>query len=99
MRGFHLGKARGDMVRKWNGLARRHVDMQRHVLRRGREPALLGMVQLLEIMQPLGIEIEELKGDADEVAGIELAQIAHMDFGGEAGVLALLQISEPAAEE
>ena len=44
----------------------------------------LGVKQLLEIVQPLGVEIEQLEGDAHRVAGIQLAQVAHMHLGGEA---------------
>ena len=56
-------------------------------------------MQLLEIVQALFVEIQELERDADGITGIELAQIAQMDFGGEAGVLAFLQIGQAAAKQ
>ena len=35
---------------------------------------------------PLGVEIEQLEGDAHRIALVQLAQVAHMDLGGEGGV-------------
>ena len=48
--------------------------MQRHHLAGGREKALGGVVHLLEVMQALGVEIEELEGHAHAVAGMQFAQ-------------------------
>src|SRR5271165_6704115 len=47
----HPGELGGDRRRKGRGLLLFHVDMERHVLGGGRQPALLGVEQLLEIMQ------------------------------------------------
>jgi hypothetical protein len=44
------------------------------------------MEQLLEVMQALGVVVEELEGDADGVAGMQLAQVAHMHLGGVDGM-------------
>ena len=92
MRGLHPGEPRGDEVRKRRGLFRRHVDMQRQVLGGGRQPALLGVEQLLEIVHALGVVIEQLEGHPHRIAGMKLAQVAHMDLGGEGGMPRLLQI-------
>src|SRR5262245_16794140 len=57
------------------------------------------MKELLEIVHALGVVIEQLKGHAYGVAGMELAQIAHVHLGGVAGVLARLDVVEAAADE
>ena len=60
--------------------------MQRHVLGGGRHPAFLGVQQLLEIMDALGVVVEQLERHPHRVAFVQLAQIAHMRFGGEGRV-------------
>ena len=59
MRLLHPRKAFSNGRRKRGGLLRRHVDVQRHVLRGGRKPAV-AVIKLLEIMDALGIEAEQL---------------------------------------
>src|SRR5208282_5880267 len=61
MRGLHAREALDDLAREGGSLLRCHVDVQHHVLGAGREPAFLGVVEPLEIMQPLGVEIEQLE--------------------------------------
>src|SRR5262249_6439482 len=57
------------------------------------------MKQLLEIVHSLGVKVEQLKGDADRVARVELAQVAHVHLGGEAGMAPVLHIVGAAANE
>ena len=77
----------------------RHVDIERHVLGSGRQPAFLGVMKLLEIVHALVIEAEQLEGDAHRRVDQKLAQIAHMHFGGESRVLAGLDVAEAEAEQ
>jgi hypothetical protein len=98
VRRLHARKLRRDRRGERRGLSRRHVNVQRHVLRSCRQLAGLGMAQRFEIVQPLGVEIEQMESHAHCIAGVQLAQIAHMHFGGEAGVAGFLQVSEAAAE-
>src|ERR1700722_6218150 len=58
VRRLHLGEPRRDLRGERRRLLRFHVDMERQVLRCGGDPAFLGMKQLLEIVQALGVEIE-----------------------------------------
>ena len=57
------------------------------------------MKELLEIVHALGVEVEQLERDADRVLSIELAQVAHVHLGGEAGVAPVLHIVGAAANE
>src|SRR5262245_30393279 len=57
------------------------------------------MKELLEIVHSLGVKVEQLKRNADRVVGIELAQVAHMHLGGEAGMAPVLDIVGAAANE
>ena len=56
------------------------------------------MAQLFEIVQPLGVEIEQMESHAHRVADVQFAQVTHMHFRGEARVAGLFQVSEAAAE-
>src|ERR1700756_2431508 len=49
----HGANARLDVGREGRGLAHGHVDMDRHVLRSGREPAIGRVTQLLKGVKPL----------------------------------------------
>src|ERR687887_1945217 len=73
--------------------------MQRYVLRGRGNPAFARMEELLEVVHALGVVVEQLKRHPHRVAGVELTQIAHMHFGGEAGMLARLDVIEAAADE
>src|SRR5262249_52316479 len=64
-----------------------------------RDPALLGMEQLLEVVHALGVEIEELERHAYRIAGIELAQVAHVHLSREAGMPPRLDVVDAAADE
>jgi hypothetical protein len=97
--GLHLGEGSRDVGGEGRGLAGRYVNMQRHVLGGGRHPALGGVKQLLEEMQPLGVVVEELKGHPHRVARMQLAQVAHVHLGGEAGLPACLHIIGAAAQK
>ncbi len=99
VRGLHAGEAPGDLAREGDGLAGGHVDMQRHVLRGGGDPAFGSVEQLLEVVHPLAVVFEQLERDAHRVAGMKLAQVAHMHLGGEARVPAGLDVVEPATDE
>ena len=61
MGGLHLGQAASHVVRQWGDLLGLHVDMQRHVLRCCRDPTFLGVEQLLELVDALGIVVEQLE--------------------------------------
>ena len=39
------------------------------------------MKQLLEIVEPLGVVVDELKRHPDRIAGVQFAQVADMDLG------------------
>ena len=69
-------------------LLRRHVDVQRHVLRRRRHPAVGRVEQLLEVVDALGVVVEQLERHAHRIAFVQFAQIAHMRFRREGRVLA-----------
>ena len=73
--------------------------MQRHVLRGGRDPAFLGVEQLFEAVHALVVEIQKLEGDAHRIAGVQLAQVAHVHLGGEERELAFLDVVGAAAEQ
>jgi hypothetical protein len=55
--------------------------------------------KLLEIVDALSVIVEELKGDAHRIAGVQLAQIADVDLGGESRVPPLHQIVVADADE
>src|SRR5262249_7977025 len=59
----------------------------------------VGVEELLEKVQALGVVVDELERHPHGVAGMELAQISHMHLGGEAGLLARLDVIEAAADE
>jgi hypothetical protein len=59
MRPRHRIDAGADIGRKRRGLSRGHIDMNGHVLRRGRQPALGGVAQFLERMQPLFVGVDQ----------------------------------------
>ena len=73
--------------------------MQRHVLGGRRNPAFAGVEELFEKVHALGVVVEQLERRPHRVAGMELAQIAHVHLGGEAGQFALLDVVEAAADE
>src|SRR5215467_2835754 len=99
VRGLHAGKPAGDVIREGRGLAGRHVDVERHVLGSRRNPAFVGVEELLEKVHAFGVVVDELERHPHGVAGMELAQIAHVHLGGEAGLLARLDVIEAAADE
>jgi hypothetical protein len=66
---------------------------------RGGHQALFGVKQLLQEMQTLAVVVEQVKGDAYAIRGMQLPQIAHVHFGRAAGMSALLDASEPATEQ
>ncbi len=68
MRGLHRIKPAGDIVRKRRRLLCAHVDMQRHLLGGGRNPALRRMEKLLKEVQPFGVEIEQLQAACEAIA-------------------------------
>jgi len=79
MRFLHLAERLLHIVRERRGLCALHVDMQRQDFRGGRDPAFGCVEQLLEEMQPLGIEIEAFVVPGkiplyleDEEAGVDL---------------------------
>ncbi len=51
----------------------------------------VGVEQLLEIMQAFLIVVEELERHSHGIAGVQLAQVADMHLGGEAGMPAGLR--------
>src|SRR5436305_1897802 len=57
------------------------------------------MKQLLEIVHSLGVKVEQLEGDAHRVAGVELAQVADMYLGSEAGMTAVFHVVGAAADQ
>ena len=44
------------------------------------EPAFAGVEHLLDIVNALGIVVEELHGDAHAIAGVKFAEVSHMGF-------------------
>jgi hypothetical protein len=66
---------------------------------RGGHQALFGVKQLLQEMQTLAVVVEQVKGDAYAIRGMQLPQIAHVQFGRAAGMSALLDAGEPASEQ
>src|SRR6266508_5320100 len=61
VRGLHAGEAGRHLIRERRGLPGVHVDVQRHVLRGGRDPTLAGVEQLLEKVHALGVVVEQLE--------------------------------------
>ena len=55
---LHFGEASDDLGRKRRGFLRLHVDVQRHVFRRRRHPALGRVEQLLEVVHALGVVVQ-----------------------------------------
>ena len=49
--------------------------MNDHVFRDASEPAFLGVVHLLDIVNALCIIVEKLDGNPDRIAGMQFAQI------------------------
>ena len=78
MRRSHQGEPVRHIRRERRGFLRRHIDMQRHDFAGRRQKALGCVVQMLEVMQPLGVESEQLQSHAHAVARMQFAQIAGM---------------------
>src|ERR1041385_7772010 len=64
-RRLHARERAHDLVGKRRDLLGRHVDVQRHVLRGRRHPAVSRMEQLLEVVDALAVVVEELEGGAN----------------------------------
>src|SRR5262252_732246 len=67
--------ARADIGRKRRGLPRGHIDMHGHVLRGRRQPAVFGVTQLLEGVQPLLVRAEQPDRYLHGMAEMDLAQV------------------------
>ena len=75
--------AGANIRRKRRGLSRGHVDVNGHVFRGGGQPALGGVAQFLEGVQPLFVRVDQQDRNLHGIAEVNLAQIPHMAFGGE----------------
>ncbi len=80
------------VVRPRRYLAGSHVDMEGHLFRCCRKPALIGVAQLLKKVCPLLVEIQKLQAGDNRHPGFQLAHITDMDFRGEKGRIAALHI-------
>ena len=58
-----------------------------------------GVEQLLEIVDALGVVVEQLERDAHRIAFVQFAQIAHMRFRREGRMLPGVEIVQPDAEQ
>ena len=96
---FHQRQPFHDVVGKGGGFFGDHVHIERHVFGGGRQPAFLGVMQVLEIVHALMVEAKQLEGDAHRRIDQKLAQIANMDFGGEGRVLGGLDVAQTEAEQ
>src|SRR5690349_7622256 len=85
--------------RKWGRALAFHVDMQRYALGSGREPAFLGMNELLEKMDALAVVIDELERDPHRRVRLQLAQVAHRSLDREAGMPARLDVFQAAPKD
>ncbi len=98
MRFLHRRQPAQHVVGQGRHLLRRHIDVQRHVLGGGRHPAFLGVLERFEIMNALGIEIEQLELHPHRIAFMDFAQIAHVHLGGEGRVPAAFEVARPDAQ-
>ncbi len=64
MGGLHQAERREHIVREGRDPALRHIDVERHVLGCGGEPAIMRVAHLHEIMETLLVEIEKLQRHA-----------------------------------
>ena len=88
-----------DVPRERRDLLRRHVDVQRHVLGGRRDPAVGRVEELLEVVDALGVVVEQLERHAHRIAFVDLAQVAHVGFRREGRVLLRVEIVLTDAEQ
>lgn len=95
----HLGEAGGDVAGKGRDLADTEVDVQGDQLAGGRYPALTGVTELLEDMQPLGVVPEKLQAHPYRISLGEFALVDHMHLAGEHRQVAGVHVALPDADQ
>src|SRR6185312_14052328 len=80
------------------GAARLIIDMEHHQLVGGCQPAFAAVVHRMEEVQALLVMVEDLRGDAQRVAGMDLAVIGDMRLEHEHHAEPMLDIAPADAE-
>ena len=98
MGGHHDLQIGNDFGRKGHHFAGIQADMQCHIFRAGRQPALAGVMQFRPEMNALAVIIDQLDGGAGGHAHQQFLFVDHMGFGQKNRALPLVDGSRAEIE-